>query len=124
MSQLITLNSGLAATAGGMSHLRESVKLKWRALRNRQTTFGWLQLLNSHPLFLDLVRARPRLLYKIYRPYLSNALDCAQRLALLQDHYRFVFRRGLGPLVVQAARGPVPLGRVDGKSGLPYHLQL
>ena len=62
MSQLITLNSGLAATAGGMSHLRESVKLKWRALRNRQTTFGWLQLLNSHPLFLDLVRALNELL--------------------------------------------------------------
>ena len=124
MSQLITLSSGLAGTAGGLSRMRDALKLQWRALSHRQATFGWLQLLNSHPLFLDLVKARPRLLYKIYRPYLSKTLDCPQRLALLQDHYRFVFRRGLGPLVVCAARGPVVLGGISGKSGLPYHLQL
>lgn len=124
MSQLITLRSGLAGTSGPLSRMRDSVKLQWRALSNREATLGWLQLLNSHPLFADLVKARPRLLYKIYRPYLSNALDCRQRLALLQDHYRFVFRRGLGPLVVQAARRAVVLSSIEGKSGLPYHLQL
>jgi uncharacterized protein VirK/YbjX len=124
MSQLITLSSGLTGTSGGLSRLRETIKLKWRALGNRQATLGWLELLNSHPLFVDLIKARPRLLYKIYRPYLSNTLDCQRRLALLQDHYRFIFRHGLGPLVVQAARRPVVLGGITGKSGLPYRLQL
>ena len=124
MSQLITLRSGLAGTSGGMSHFRESIKMAWRSARNRQATFGWLELLNSHPLFRELVKARPRLLYKIYRPYMTSTLNCAQRLAVLQDHYRFVFKHGLGPLVVRAARGPVLLGGVEGKSGLPYQLEL
>jgi uncharacterized protein VirK/YbjX len=123
MSQLITIRSGLAGFAG-LAHLREKMKLSLRAVLYRQATYGWLQLLNSHPLFSELVKARPRLLYKIYRPYLSNTRDCMQRLAMLQEHYRFVFRQGMGPLVVQAARAPVTLGGVTGKSGLPYHIQL
>jgi uncharacterized protein VirK/YbjX len=124
MSQLITLNSGLAGTTSTLARMREAFKLKLRGRFQRQATVGWLQFLNSHPLFAELVRARPRLLYKIYRPYLSQTLDCRSRLAVLQDHYRFVFRQGMGSLVVQAARGAVVLGGISGKSGLPYHLQL
>lgn len=124
MSQSITLRSGLAGTSGGMSHVRETLKLSLRAFLNRQATYGWLQLLNSHPLFTELVKARPRLVYKIYRPYLSGTFNCAQRLAMLQDHYRFVFQQGMGSLVVRAARAPVLLGSVEGKSGLVYGIEL
>ena len=123
MSQLITLRSG-TADFSGLKQMRETLKLSVRAFLHRQATYGWLQLLNSHPLFRDLVKACPRLIYKIYRPYLSNTMDCAQRVDLLQQHYRFIFRQGLGPLTVRAARGPVALGGVDGKSGLPYHIEL
>lgn len=123
MSQLITLRSGVADFSG-LKQLRESFKLSLRALLHRRATGGWLQLLNSHPLFIDLVKARPRLLYKIYRPYLSNTINCAQRVDLLQQHYRFIFRQGLGPLTVRAARGGVVLGGVEGKSGLRYQLEL
>lgn len=121
---MITLQSGLAGTSGRLSHLRESLKLKWRSVCNRQATLGWLELLNSHPMFGELIKARPRLIYKIYRPYLTSTLCCDRRLAVLRDHYRFVFKHGLGPLVVRAARAPVVLGGVTGKSGLPYHLEL
>ncbi|RFP31457.1 VirK/YbjX family protein [Duganella sp. BJB476] len=123
MSQLITLHSGVA-DFNGLKQLRESFKLSLRALLHRQATYGWLQLLNSHPLFMDLVKARPRLLYKIYRPYLSNTMNCAQRVDLLQQHYRFIFRQGLGPLTVRAARGAVVLGSIEGKTGLRYQLEL
>jgi uncharacterized protein VirK/YbjX len=123
MSQIITINSGLAGF-GGLAHLRERLKLSLRAVVNSQATDGWLQLLNSHPLFADLVKAKPRLIYKIYRPYLTNTLSCKQRVNLLQEHYRFVFRMGMGPLVVQAARHAVQLATVEGKSGLPYRIEL
>ena len=123
MSHLITIRSG-AADFQGLKHLRETLKLSLRAALHRQTTYGWLQLLNSHPLFAELVKARPRLVYKIYRPYLSNTMGCAQRVELLRQHYRFVFRHGLGPLTVRAARGPVVLGGVTGKSGQPYQIRL
>lgn len=120
----ITLSSALTGTDAGWSHVRESVKLALRARLNRSATRGWLQLLNSHPLFEELVRSHPRMLYKIYRPYLSGTLACAQRLALIEQHYRFVFSQGLGALVVRAARAPALLGAVDGKSGLPYQIVL
>ncbi|RFP26172.1 DUF535 domain-containing protein [Duganella sp. BJB488] len=123
MSQLITIRSGVAGF-NGLKQVRESLKLSLRALMHRQATGGWLQLLNSHPLFMELVKARPRLLYKIYRPYLSNTMGCAERVDLLQQHYRFIFRQGLGPLTVRAARGSVVLGGIEGKSGLPYQIRL
>jgi uncharacterized protein VirK/YbjX len=123
MLQSITVRSG-AAGFTGLKLLRETLKLSVRAAVHRRATLGWLELLNSHPLFADLVKARPRLLYKIYRPYLSNTMPIDDRLALLREHYRHIFRHGLGPLTVQAARGAVTLARVEGKSGLPYQLQL
>lgn len=123
MSQSITIRAG-AAGFTGFKHLRESLKLALRARLHHRATFGWLELLNSHPMFAELVKARPRLVCKIYRPYLSNTVDTRGRLAMLSAHYRHVFRHGLGPLSVQAARGAVLLGRVEGKSGLPYQLQL
>ncbi|MYM23157.1 DUF535 domain-containing protein [Duganella sp. FT135W] len=123
MPQSITIRSGVAGFTG-LKQLRETLKLSVRAALHRQSTFGWLELLNSHPLFIELVKARPRLLYKIYRPYLSNTIACSERVALLSAHYRHVFRHGLGPLTVQAARGAVTLASVEGKSGLPYQLQL
>lgn len=123
MSQLITIRSG-AADFAGLKRSREILKLALRSVLHRRATYGWLQLLNSHPLFVDLAKARPRLIYKIYRPYLSNTMSCAQRVQLLREHYRHVFSLGLGPLTVRAARGPVPLAGLDGKHGLPYQIQL
>jgi len=123
MSQSITIRSGVTGFTG-LKRLRETLKMSVRAALHRNATYGWLELLNSHPMFAELVKARPRLLYKIYRPYLSNTMSCAARLQLLRGHYQHIFRLGLGPLTVEAARGPVLLASVAGKSGLPYQLQL
>lgn len=123
MSQSITIRAG-AAGFTGLKHLRETLKLALRAALHRRATCAWLQLLNSHPMFGELMQARPRLVYKIYRPYLSNTMPCRARVDLLRAHYRHVLRLGLGPLTVRAARAPVPLASVAGKGGLPYRLQL
>jgi uncharacterized protein VirK/YbjX len=123
MSQLITIRTGATGFAG-LKRLRETLKLGARALLHRHATFGWLELLNSHPLLIDLARARPRLIYKIYRPYLSNTMNCAQRVQLLRQHYSHVFRLGLGPLTLRAARAAVTLASIAGKGGLPYRVQL
>lgn len=123
MSPFITLRSG-AAGFTGFKRVREALKLTLRAQLHRSTTVAWLDLLNSHPLFAELVKARPRLVCKLYRPYLSNTTSPAERLDWLRAHYRHVFRHGLGPLTVQAARGGVLLAGISGKSGLPYQLRL
>ncbi|CDG81608.1 VirK/YbjX family protein [Janthinobacterium agaricidamnosum] len=123
MTQSITIRSGLANT-NGFTYLRELIKLSVRAQLHRRQTRDWLALLNSQPLLSDLLKACPRLMYKIYRPYFSNSMSCAQRLGLLMAHYRFVADHGLGNIVRQAARAPLQLGSVAGKSGALYGIQL
>jgi hypothetical protein len=54
--------------------LRERIKIRVRALLHPLQTPAWLRLLNSHPAFSEYVRNCPRFLYKVYRPYISQAL--------------------------------------------------
>lgn len=119
----ITLHS---ATTGltGLRRVRETIKLSARAMLHRRAVDGWLQLLNSSPLFTDLVADHPRMVYKIFRPYFSNTMGYAARLTLLSEHYRFILRQGLGPLTALASKDKVVLARITGKGGLPYHIQL
>ncbi|MDN2708459.1 VirK/YbjX family protein [Janthinobacterium sp. SUN118] len=124
MTQAITLHAGLSNMPPGISRVREMLKLQLRARLQQRQTRIWLQLLNSHPVFGELLQTYPRLMHKVYRHYLSKNLSCRQRVALLVDHYHFILQQGWGKLMAQAARAPVRLGTVQGKSGAPYHLQL
>jgi len=125
MTPSITLSSGLTETHGGfVRRLREALKLQLRARWQHSQTRDWLQLLNSHPVFHDLVQAYPHVIHKVYRDYLSKKLSCRQRVDVLIEHYHFILQQGWGNLMAQAARGPVHLGAVTGKSGALYHLQL
>ena len=123
MTHPITLISCLALTPA-RAYLRESMKLHVRAWLHRRQTRHWLSVLNAEPALVDLVRHCPRLILKIYRPYLSDTMNCQQRVALLQAHYSFVARHGLVPVVAQAARGGVTVASFDGKSGTGYQLRL
>jgi uncharacterized protein VirK/YbjX len=120
----ITLDSAVPPHLSRLPRLRERLKIRVRALLHPLQTPGWLRLLNSHPAFSEYVRNCPRFLYKVYRPYISNALRPEDRLAAIRDHYGFVFRRGLGQVVARASLGAVVLAGVEGKSGLPYEIQL
>ncbi|WP_086143915.1 VirK/YbjX family protein [Janthinobacterium sp. GW458P] len=124
MMPTITLSDGLMAMPSGLRRWREMLKLHLRARVQQRQTRLWLQLLNSNPVFHELVQAYPHMIHKVYRPYLSLTLNCRQRVELLAEHYHFILQQGWGKLMSQAARGPVRLGTVHGKSGAPYHLQL
>ena len=119
----ITLHSGTVGLTR-LSRLRETIKLSARAMLHRRAANGWFDLLNSSPLFTDLVADHPRMIYKIFRPYFSNTMGYDARVALLTEHYRFILRQGLGPLTALASKDRVVLARVTGKNGLPYHIQL
>jgi uncharacterized protein VirK/YbjX len=120
----VTLDSAVPAHLSRLPRLRERIKIRVRALLHPLQTPAWLRLLNSHPAFSEYVRNCPRFLYKVYRPYISNALDPDDRLAAIQAHYHFMFRRGLGQMLARASLGPVTLASCEGKSGLPYQIQL
>jgi uncharacterized protein VirK/YbjX len=124
MTTTITLHSGLRAELTGAAYLRESLKLSLRALLYRRQTTRWLELLNSHPLFGQMLPACPRLVNKIYRSYFSTKLRCQQRLDLLHNHYEVVIGAGLAPLVARAAHGPVELCRLQARADLDYRIAL
>lgn len=121
--QAITLRSGLEAKSP-LSRLTAAVKLHCRALAAPRRTRGWLALLNSDPALRELATLQPRLIHKIYRPWLSKRLGPQCRSTALGDHYRFIVRQGMGQAVLQAARGGLRLADFTGKSGAHYTIEL
>jgi len=119
----ITLRSGLEPKSS-LSRLTAALKLHARAIATPRLTRGWLELLNSHPSLRELANVQPRLIHKIYRPWLSKRLCQRRRLAALGDHYRFIVQEGLGDAVLQAARGGLRLASFAGKSGAHYTIEL
>ncbi|MTW10480.1 DUF535 domain-containing protein [Pseudoduganella eburnea] len=119
----ITLRSGLEPKSS-LSRLTAALKLHARAMTTPRLTRGWLELLNSHPSLRELANVQPRLIHKIYRPWLSKRLCQRRRLAALGDHYRFIVQEGLGDAVLQAARGGLRLASFAGKSGAHYTIDL
>lgn len=120
----VTLRSAVPPHLAGFKSVRELAKIRLRALLHPRQTPRWLQLLNAHPAFSEYVRNCPRFLYKVYRPYISHALDAEARLDAIRAHYEFMFRRGLGQTLARACLGPVVLAEAEGRSGLRYQIQL
>lgn len=119
----VTLRSGLEPKSP-LSQFTAALKLHARALGAPRLTRGWLDLLNSHPNLRELAALQPRLIHKIYRPWLSKRYCRQRRLAALADHYRFIVQQGLGAAVVQAARAGLQLASFAGKSGAHYTIEL
>jgi len=119
----VTLRTGLPRRSTG-SDMIASLKLHARALATPRLTRAWLELLNSNALLRRLAQAQPRLIHKIYRPWLSHRLEQEQRLQGLSRHYRFVHEHGMGELVLAAAAGPVELARLAGRPGVDYAVDL
>ena len=119
----ITLRSGIGGYAG-LARAREHIKLRVRAWVNVEATDGWIRFLNSDPFFAAMATACPRLIHKIYRPYVTGTLTSRQRVSALVDHYSFVRMMGWTSLVSEAIHAPVPIAEFEGKSGATYRLQL
>ena len=103
----ITLRCGVPSDLPPLKYWRERIKLHGHAMLYPEQTVRWLALLNTQVLMNQLVDSCPRLLYKIYRPYLTARFDMDERIAALSWHYNFLLQCGLEQLSGQAARGGV-----------------
>lgn len=121
--QAITLRSGLEPKSR-LSRMFAALKLHCRAIAAPGRTRGWLALLNSHPALRELAALQPRLIHKIYRPWLSKRLCPQRRSTALAEHYRFIVQQGMGEAVIQAARDGLQLASFTGKSGAHYTIEL
>ncbi len=120
----INLHAGQSDSKGYLSFVAKQVKNGFRTLANYHHTKQWLSYWNTSPQHMQLARATPRLMQKIYRPYQSIRLSIQDRFALLTSHYNFVLQHGLGSLTLRAANNPVLLVSFNGKSDTAYEIYL
>jgi uncharacterized protein VirK/YbjX len=87
-------------------------------------TRRWKRYIDRHAVLRDLARQYPRVVHKIYRPYLNTRLSCADRVNVLIGHYDRIFEAGMADLVDRAASLPVSVAGFAGKSGALFELEL
>lgn len=84
----------------------------------------WTQFLNTHPLLEEVAESMPGFAAKIYKPYYSTRLHCADRVDLLIQHYGIMLHAGFGNLVRQTLLRPITIYSFAGKSNATYRLEL
>ena len=89
-----------------------------------KATQVWLDFVDATPLLREVIGQQPKLITKIYRPYLRSDMGCAQRVEVLKTHYQRVQDLGLSALTAQALRSPQTLYQGQTKSELPFALRL
>ncbi len=87
-------------------------------------TRRWHRFLETHPVMREMAAIHPHFTDKIYRPYLSHRLNCAERVEALIGHYEFMHELGFENLVKHAAAAPLTIAEFSGKSGTTYQIEL
>ena len=106
------------------AHPRERTKLWLGRLFYPRATREWLGFVRSHDVLWQALEDFPKLLTRIYRPYGFRALNCAQRVDHIVDHYRQVTLQGLGHLLSASAPEALTVAQVDTKTDEKATLRL
>ena len=81
---------------------RERLKLKIGKLFFPEQTNRWLRYVHAHPQLFSQVQHFPKLLTKIYRPYVSKKFNCQARVDHLIAHYELMDQLHLSKLIGHA----------------------
>ncbi len=103
---------------------RERWKLKIGKLLFPTPTSQWVHFVHAHPHLSKEVANFPKLVTKIFRPYVSRQFNCQRRVDHLIQHYKLVDQLGLGSLMRVAAQQPLLLAHLETKFQQPLELQL
>ena len=106
------------------SAIKNNLKLLLGAIVYPVQARRWRRFVRGNSVLSDLAQQYPRISHKIYRPYLSSGLSCADRVDVLIGHYKRIFKAGLGELIGRAAVNSVPIAQFAGKSGALFELHL
>jgi uncharacterized protein VirK/YbjX len=103
---------------------KDRIKMAFGALLWPGATRSWLDFVDATPFLRDAMGQQPKLITKIYRPYLCRDYSCAKRVAVLKTHYQRVQELGLSALTARALVTPQTLYQGSTKSGTPFELRL
>lgn len=104
--------------------LKDRFKITLGALLWPRATQRWLNFVESSPLLREAIGQQPKLITKIYRPYLRRSYACAERVAVLQTHYQRVQDLDLTALTRQALIRPQTIYQGRTKSDTVFELRL
>jgi len=113
-----------ATMAHHMMKPKDRLKVCMGALLHPGSTKRWLRYVHGTPALADAASACPKLLTKVFRPYLSTQLGMGARVDTLIDHYETVKILGLEGFFSAAVRAPLSLYEGQTKSGQSFQLSL
>lgn len=103
---------------------KDRFKITVGALLWPRATHRWLNFVEASPLLREAIGQQPKLITKIYRPYLRRSYHCNERVAVLQTHYQRVHDLGLTALTRQALIRPQTIYQGGTKSNTLFELRL
>jgi len=105
-------------------HAKDRIKMAFGALIWPGATRTWLDFVDATPFLREAIAQQPKLITKIFRPYLCRDYNCVERVEVLKTHYQRVQDLGLTELTQQALVSPQTLYQGMTKSETPFELRL
>lgn len=103
---------------------KDRLKMAIGALIWPGATQTWLDYVDTTPLLREAVDHVPKLITKIYRPFLCRSYGCAERVSVLKTHYLRLQDLGLTTLTQRALIAPQTLYQGQTKSESAFELRL
>jgi uncharacterized protein VirK/YbjX len=103
---------------------KDRLKMTIGALLWPVATQNWLNFVDATPFLRDAIAQQPKLITKIYRPFLNRAYGCAERVEVLKTHYQRVQDLGLTELTTRALVTPQTIYQGITKSETPFEFRL
>ena len=85
-----------------ISNSRERWKIRLGKLIFPKQTLRWIRYVHKHSYLMSTVSDFPKLLTKIYRPYVDRSYDCKGRVDHLIQHYELAEKLNLDNLISKA----------------------
>lgn len=103
---------------------KDRMKMAIGSVLSPSATRAWLDFIEETPYLRETLKHQPKLITKIFRPYLSTDLNCAGRVEILKTHYQRVQALGLTDLTTRALVSPQIIYEGPTKSDATFALRL
>ncbi len=103
---------------------KDRMKMAIGAVLWPRATRAWLDFVDVTPFLREAMAQQPKLITKIYRPFVCRRYNGAERVAVLKTHYQRVQDLGLTALTQRALIAPQTLYQGQTKSESAFELRL
>jgi uncharacterized protein VirK/YbjX len=103
---------------------KDRMKMAIGFLLSPRATSDWLDYIAKTPFLARALKHQPKLITKIYRPYLATDYSCSGRVQILKTHYQTAQTLGLAALMDKALLAPQLIFHGSTKSALTFELHL